>query len=178
MKVGILQNVGVSKQKCISHLDAASIHQFQSPVTLTVPAPPSANKLFKSIDGGRRAKSKDYKDWLLHAGWQLRAQRPGHISGRVMLLIAVERLSHTADIDNRVKALLDLLVKNQVIDDDHKVAGFAVSWIKPKVKDGASWAHVLVLPAADMDAAFRIEPGGAEGRWHMISNPQPETGDA
>lgn len=95
---------------------------------LTLPAPPSTNMLFRNVRGKGRVRTEKYDAWLAEAGWKLRMQRPESVKGPVVLVIGVERMSKTADIDNRIKAVADLLVKHRVIDDDKNVMAVAAAW--------------------------------------------------
>lgn len=137
-----------------------------SPITLTLPTPPSVNKLFRNVRGVGRVKSRAYKDWIGHAGWVLRSQRPGRISGRVVIVLSVEQAGPMSDIDNRVKALFDLLVAHSVIDDDRFVVGFCIAW----APSGNGLARLMILPAASLDFTFRLAGDGAHGGWFLQQN--------
>lgn len=171
MTASLLQNVGDANPKCVSQpLDKA---EGRSPTVVTVPIPPSTNALFKTLRTGRRAKSAAYKDWLLEAGWRLRMQKPAKVPGFVVLLISVDRDSMAADIDNRCKALIDLLVAHKIIDDDKHVTALAISWAAPQLGE----ARVLITPTAPMHVQFLPEPGNAAlGGWYL--QPPTEEGAA
>lgn len=124
--------------------------------------------------GVGRCRTKLYDDWIHEAGWRLRAQRPQKVPGRVMLLLAVERSWDTADIDNRVKALIDLLVKHDVIDDDSNVVGFAAAWA-PKRDDDA---RLLIFPAQSCTVQFQLTADGAHGGWFLLTEASQPEGDA
>lgn len=140
----------------------ASINQ-PAAVSIEIPAPPSVNEMFRNVRGRGRVKTAAYNDWLGHAGWVLRSQSPDRVGGRVVLVISVERASKSADIDNRVKAILDLLVTHGVIEDDRNVVGFAAAWAPPANK----MARVLVIPAATMAAEFHLADDGTTGGWFI-----------
>lgn len=134
--------------------------------TVTVPAPPSTNDLFNK---GRRGwyKTPAYKQWRKDAGWTLVAQRPARVLGRVLIFVAVERgqYQRSADIDNCIKALFDLLVEHCVIQDDSLVVGFAASWVPPDPDGGPRHAHISVLPASNINCSFLLAPSGSLGWW-------------
>lgn len=132
-------------------------------ITVEIPAPPSVNEMFRNVRGKGRVKTKVYADWRGHADWYVRSQRPGRLRGHVVLIISIERLSRNADVDNRVKAILDLLVACRVIDDDRYVVAFAVSWAPAANK----LARVLILPAADLAARFHLADDGVSGGWFL-----------
>jgi Holliday junction resolvase RusA-like endonuclease len=139
---------------------------------LTLPAPPSVNQLFKTVHvkgKARRAPSAQYTDWKGHAGWRLREQRPERVDGPVLLVISVERTSASSDIDNRVKALIDLLVDCNVIDDDKHVVGFCIAWAPATAK----LARVMILPAGNYAFDFHLSQDGASGGFYLAP-PQDE----
>lgn len=99
-----------------------------------LPFPPSVNNLFSQTKAGRRYPSKRYRTWRRAAEWQLTAARVGKIDGPVSLV--VELAPHdrrSRDADNFLKAVLDLLVANLVLEGDsqryvHKVTS---RWLEP-----------------------------------------------
>lgn len=98
--------------------------------TVKLPVPPSTNALFVTFNNGRgieRAKTKLYKAWIEAAAWELNTQRPQPIKGRVDLEIWVPR-NNRRDLDNHLKALLDLLVGHSLIEDDRKVEALSIQW--------------------------------------------------
>ena len=99
-------------------------------LSLTIPIPPSVNGLYASLANGKRVKSKAYKQWLDEAGWFVLGQRRGAptITGPVDIEILIRRPSGNSDVDNRVKATLDLLVKQHVISDDRYVHSVTARW--------------------------------------------------
>lgn len=141
-----------------------------SSVSLTLPMPPSVNEMFRNVPGRGRVKTAVYLDWKGHAGWTLKEQRPTSIKGPVLIVVSVERGSASADLDNRIKALFDLLVEHCVIEDDKHVVGFCAAWAPPSSK----LARVMVLPAASALFEFQLASDRLTGGW-FLSEPQPET---
>jgi Holliday junction resolvase RusA-like endonuclease len=139
-------------------------------VTLTLPAPPSANALFQNVKGKGRCRTKLYDDWIGHAGWKLREQEPPHVLGHVVIIFGIERTSSFADIDNRLKAALDLLVKHQVIQDDRFVTAIAIAWNPPRDR----LMRLLITPAADLAVRFQLASDGATGGWFLDAPSQAE----
>lgn len=139
--------------------------------TLTIPAPPSVNKLFKTLPGGRRAKTREYKQWLAEVAWQIREQlaQPGcdRVPGRVIVIVAVERVNLLADCDNYLKGVLDALVKQRAIDDDRFVTSATVVWA-PMGNRQRQKARVLIVPATQ-PLTFNFHPSedGATGGWFI-----------
>lgn len=95
--------------------------------TITLPRPPSTNHLFRNGKRGRH-KTPHYLRWLTLAGIALAEQRPEPVKGPVEVDITVQASKRKEDIDNRAKAVLDLLTKHGVIEDDHKVQELRIRW--------------------------------------------------
>lgn len=98
--------------------------------TVRVPVPPSANALFVTFrdrGGIRRARTREYKAWANAAGFMVKAQRPNRIAGKVDVRILIPR-NNRRDLSNHVKAVEDLLVGMQLIDDDRHVQSLDVQW--------------------------------------------------
>lgn len=107
-----------------------------------LPLPPSTNGLFLNIPGKGRVKSAAYKRWVGEAGWTLLSQRPSKVAGRVGIRIRVKRMGNRkADLDNRIKATIDLLVSHGIIEDDRHVESVTASWA-----DELTGVEVIVEP--------------------------------
>jgi len=98
------------------------------PLILTLPTPPTTNTLFRNKAGGGRCKSARYATWIRAASNEVLAQRRHSVLGAVMIDITCRRPSKNSDIDNRIKACLDLLVAMKVIDDDKNVQEVRARW--------------------------------------------------
>jgi crossover junction endodeoxyribonuclease RusA len=85
-------------------------------IILKLPVPPSVNGMYATARG-RRIKSRKYRAWLTEAGWELQRQKVGCVGGPWEIDVALPA-DLRGDIDNRCKAILDLLVKHRVVDDD------------------------------------------------------------
>lgn len=98
-------------------------------VEIKLPNPPSANALF-STGVGRRFKSRAYEIWIEEAGWRLLRQHPGSIKGKYEIEVTIGRgeTRRKSDLDNRMKALSDLLVSHRVIEDDSLAERVTLSW--------------------------------------------------
>lgn len=131
------------------------------PVHFTLPTPPSTNHLFKNVRGVGRVKASHYDDFLRMGVAAIRRQGIGKISGHVVAVIGVERMSDRADIDNRLKALLDTIVTAEVIDDDSLITALAIAWL-PKAN---GLAHVSILPVGQLALTFHPSHNGASGGW-------------
>ncbi len=141
-------------------------------ISLEIPAPPSVNRIWRKGLAQNIYKNALYQDWLGHAGWVLRSQNPGSIAGRVVILISIEHIK-TADIDNRIKALFDLLVLEKVIENDNLVVGFAAAWAPAANK----MARLLIMPAASFACQFLLSANGAAGGWFIDAPDEDEYGN-
>ncbi|MBS7698590.1 RusA family crossover junction endodeoxyribonuclease [Chelatococcus sp. YT9] len=118
-------------------------------VVIQLPVPPSANRIWRIAGtrltkSGKRApnviKSPAYRAWQDEAGWILRSQRPGHISGAYDLTITLPKVR--IDPDNAVKGASDILVKHNVIDDDKLARRITIE------RDDAAEAMVVTVRSA------------------------------
>jgi crossover junction endodeoxyribonuclease RusA len=100
-----------------------------SVIVIQLKCPPSVNRLWRA-NRGRVHRSARYTAWLKEAGWSLLRQRPARLKGWVRISIAAGRPDNRRrDLDNVAgKALLDLLVAHQVIEDDSKVLALSGRW--------------------------------------------------
>jgi Holliday junction resolvase RusA-like endonuclease len=170
----------------------------QRPQTLFFPVPPSVNALWRMLKPGERGKVKkkvdrvpteSYEAWASFARWVIHAQRDlwTMTHGPVALEFLFERRSLLSDIDNRLKAAIDALVKNGVIDDDRGVVAVAVTWSSEGAvkrlaakrgmpvsvyeglrasKDGAGMVRVVpVLPGSTNTFTFLASPDAKSGAW-------------
>ena len=97
---------------------------------MDLPVPPSANRMFRSffdykIRRVRYARSNSYRKWLKSAAkWcYLWTGNPlqivsAHIVGPFDIQIIVSGLRANADVDNRLKPVLDLLEDEGIIAND------------------------------------------------------------
>ena len=134
---------------------------------IELPAPPSVNNAFKNVRGRGRVKAEPYRDWESNAGWRLRLSNPPRFAEPVVVVIGCERHSLAADIDNRLKLTLDLLVAHQVLRDDRDVVALAAAWNPP----GSSLIRIAIAPATDGIAlCFHLaDSSGAYGGWFLTA---------
>jgi Holliday junction resolvase RusA-like endonuclease len=88
-----------------------------------LPLPPSVNGMFcNGAAGGKfgRVKTATYREWKRQAGLHMLVQGPlKKIAGPVNVSITISDRA-AGDLDNRLKAILDLMVTHTVIEDDKK----------------------------------------------------------
>ena len=81
--------------------------------------PPSVNSLYPNRDG-RRRKSGRYTKWLVLAGTEIMLQRPKKYLGKVRIKMTFGfKIKRKRDIANFWKAVEDLLVHHQIVQDDN-----------------------------------------------------------
>ncbi|CAE7205085.1 unnamed protein product [Symbiodinium microadriaticum] len=136
-----------------------------SPI-LTLPMPPSANHLFITQSHGRgktrRSKSMKYRGWISEAGWAIRAQgSPQFYGSRFKVTYAFERPTDKIkrDVENRIKAVSDLLVSHAVIEDDSLIESITAEW-----RDGIEGVQVFI-EVLDGPAATDLLTTGTRA-WH------------
>lgn len=100
-------------------------------IVVDLPFPPSVNNLFANGSSGRYI-TQQYKDWRTNAGWKLKIDRTPRLPGPVKISLVYEEKSGRRDLDNLLKACLDLLVEHKIIDGDHRsvVRALEASWSK------------------------------------------------
>lgn len=105
---------------------------------IKLPIPPSTNMLYRNAPGHGRFKTKRYMTWLNAAGWELKAQSPQQFKGSISIVISISNSKRTnkdgarskvkCDISNYIKAVEDLLVKHEIIEDDSLVEVVSIRW--------------------------------------------------
>lgn len=90
--------------------------------------PPSVNAMFTNIPGRGRIKTARYREWASAAGWDFNGK--GRISGPFIfrMVLSRENTRKGSDLDNRVKAPMDLLKTHGIIEDDSLCQSLTVSW--------------------------------------------------
>jgi Holliday junction resolvase RusA-like endonuclease len=117
--------------------------QFGAAYTFKIPAPPSLNASYKNIGRGR-AKTGKYKAWCDMADLELACQKPPRFNQRVDVSIYLPEPSRNSDIDNRIKPVMDSLVRVGVIenDDNRFVRSVRAAW-----SEDESEARVIIYYA-------------------------------
>jgi crossover junction endodeoxyribonuclease RusA len=96
--------------------------------TLNIPWPPSANRIWRNVNG-KTLKSAEYRQWLSIAALSTRMQRPKPVAGRYRLtVIATRPDNRRRDLDNLLKPVCDLLTTMGLIEDDHLAQEIRIGW--------------------------------------------------
>lgn len=92
---------------------------------IRLPVPPSTNALYR----GRRYKTNEYKNWRLVAGLSVAQSGVQKFEGPVVISIKAPE-NNRRDISNYIKAVEDLLVLHEIIEDDRCkiVRGISAVW--------------------------------------------------
>lgn len=111
-----------------------------------IPVPPSVNAMWCNRNGGGgkgRYRSKKYCQWIEDASKMLLAQGIEELPfKRLSLAIYIARPSKRCDVDNRIKAIPDLLQKCNVIRDDSLIDKISIEWLG---KDDESYIEISGL---------------------------------
>lgn len=137
-------------------------------VTFTLPVPPSTNALFRNLPGKGRVKTRAYADWRAYALTSLRQQRLPLVDGHIIVRMNVEMTGNRADLDNRVKAIFDVIVEARVIADDSLITAFLVAKLPP----ANGLAHIEIQPSRSLSVNFHPSHDGSRGGW-FVPEPQP-----
>lgn len=121
-------------------------------ITLDLPYPPSANRLWRAV-GGRAIKSSEYRRWLALAAASIPLAARGRVHGAHTLDIAVDRPDRRArDLDNTLKPIIDALKPDKktpafkgVIRDDSDTLSMTVRWTGPEPVKNAK-VRITVYP--------------------------------
>lgn len=90
--------------------------------------PPSANKIWRNVNG-RTLKSREYRRWLDLATWEIRIQQIGPaLEGPAVVSMSLRRPRANADIDNRIKPVLDALESGGALVNDKQVTCITAAW--------------------------------------------------
>lgn len=101
----------------------------------TIDPPPTANKLFRNRTAKDNAKAPGrirtaaYKRWHDLAAMQVRLQHKGPpLEGNASVTLSVRRYHPRADIDNRIKPVLDALEAGGALVNDKQVTSVCAAW--------------------------------------------------
>lgn len=91
-------------------------------IEFVLPRAPSSNRIWRKGRNGNIHKSDEYTHWLRDAGWEIQAQKGGQPMPKPPYnIVLTMHESEAVDLDNVIKATLDLLEAQNVITDDKLV---------------------------------------------------------
>jgi len=93
-----------------------------------LPIPPSLNGAYANVAGVGRVKVSTYRNWQVNAVKSIVAAVPAHkrVGGPISVSILLPAKMR-GDCDNRIKPVLDALVKSGRVDDDRNVVKVSAS---------------------------------------------------
>lgn len=105
-------------------------------IVLWLPYPPSANKLWRNLNG-RTVKSEAYRRYLRDCATAVIAQRTKPVSGKFTVTVIADLPdARRRDLDNLIKPALDALVSCGLVEDDSKAEQILLRWSSSEpVKD-------------------------------------------
>jgi len=118
-----------------------------TPFTITLPKPPSANKIWRYIPG-RVLKSKEYRHWLsecMDMVWVANTGRATLLGPVTVAIVYSPKDGRYMDCDAPIKPVLDLLEAAGVYANDRQVCTVLAHRTEPNRKE--TFVRVTVAPA-------------------------------
>lgn len=117
-------------------------------IRIVLPFPPSVNRLWRTTKGGGVYRSPKYAEWRRLAMWQIAGQAKGkRISGPYKLtILAVRPDKRKRDLGNLEKAISDILVSQNIVEDD-----CLCEWIEARWVSNGPECEVRIEPLEDTD---------------------------
>lgn len=108
-------------------------------IALSLPYPPSANRLWRAVPGKGVMKSAEYRAWCATALAWVQSQGSPHLTGRYCMSLEAQAPDRRKrDLGNLLKATEDALRDCGVIDDDSLARRIILAWSdKEPAKPGA-----------------------------------------
>ena len=115
-------------------------------IKIVLPFPPSVNRLWRATKGGKVYRSPQYVAWRKLAMWQLVGQVKGKkvTSAYKLTILAVRPDKRKRDLGNLEKAVSDILVSQNIIEDDCLCEWMEIRW----VEDGPE-CQIIIEPIGD-----------------------------
>jgi len=111
---------------------------------LIIPMPPSINRTYKT-GNGRFYKSREAHDWSDLTYWRIKEQYKGKpLAGRLEVKLSMFFYKN-ADIDSRLKAVLDVLQLAKVIENDIDIVTLIVYKHVDKTITPEVWVEISKL---------------------------------
>ena len=98
-------------------------------LSVTLPSPPSANRLWRHIGFNKVLRSREYRAWTEAATVIIRAEISGALDGPYQMNVEVGRPDRRRrDLDNLIKPLGDSLVAAGAVTDDANCQRIEAAW--------------------------------------------------
>ena len=100
-------------------------------IKIILPLPPSVNRLWRTTKGGGMYRSNKYTEWRTAAIWQTSVQvRSQTIPGKFKATFHFVRPDkRRRDLDNLIKAAMDVVVSTKLVEDDHLCEWLEARWV-------------------------------------------------
>lgn len=118
-------------------MDRLRLRRDMRTIKYNIPVPPSVNAMWCNSynkSGKGRHKSASYKKWIDEAIILLNEQGIISVDGHIELDIFIARPSKKSDIDNRIKAIPDLLQRSNIIKNDNLINRIQIEWIDKEMQ--------------------------------------------
>jgi len=125
-------------------------------IKLTLPYPPSVNRLWRSAGRAKVYRSDVYNTWRKAALWQISTRFKGEpVSVPYKLTInAVRPDKRRRDLGNLEKAISDILQDAGVVKDD-----CLAEWIELRWADGGPACSIIIETMEELNEQFKNLPG-------------------
>ena len=143
-------------------------------IRFDLPLGPSVNQMFPGKE--RRFKSREYRSWISEAGWHIRAMRPPpfRVEPYSVLIRVPEKMR--GDPDNRIKAVVDLLVRNSVTPDDKHARSITVER-HPEAFPGRCVVYVNFTNGAEnVESTDKHDSGNSSAGSDSVREPDAVAG--
>jgi len=115
-------------------------------ITITLPYPPSANRLWSNGANGRKYKTTEYLSFESKAQLEIAGFIDKTLSGDLSVTLRIYRPRRTGDLDNRVKATLDVM-QGMIYNDDSQIVELHLYRLDDKLNPRVE-VNVCELPHA------------------------------
>ena len=101
-------------------------------IQIVLPLPPSINRLWRTSKNGGMYRSGKYAEWRTAAIWQASVQvKSKAIAGKYKATFQFVRPDkRRRDLDNLLKAAMDVIVSAKIVEDDHLCEWLEARWVK------------------------------------------------
>lgn len=101
-------------------------------ISLVLPMVVSVNAAYRNVLGVGRVKTAAYKNWETEAALLAKLQARGKIEGPFAIHVEIDRPDkRRRDLDNHIKLVLDLCVKQGLVEDDSLCERIKMQWTDP-----------------------------------------------